>query len=209
MHKTKILSFGSHEFNISLEELKEYLKFDLTCIQIKDSKKNLQNYDVLLIHENFLGNPIEEVEIVKKSSNIKILATSSTKTIPDYFNFKLGLPVNINELNLIIENFIAKKNFSDNSCISIKEYILDKNEKKLKRDQNFIFLTEKEIQLIELLLISGGSLNKDKILTDVWQYSDETDTHTVETHIYRLRKKINEKFSDEKFIINSKDGYSL
>ena len=51
--------------------------------------------------------------------------------------------------------------------------------------------------------------NKDKILTDVWQYSDETDTHTVETHIYRLRKKINEKFLDEKFIINSKDGYSL
>ena len=77
------------------------------------------------------------------------------------------------------------------------------------KDDISIILTEKEIQLIELLLDNSKPISKSTILSTVWNYSVDADTHTVETHIYRLRKKINKEFKDEKFILNSKDGYSL
>ena len=84
---------------------------------------------------------------------------------------------------------------------------MNKNEKKLSKHDKFIILTEKEIQLLELFLKNKTPISKDKILSLVWNYSSDADTHTVETHIYRLRKKINDKFMDEKFILNSKEGY--
>ena len=62
---------------------------------------------------------------------------------------------------------------------------------------------------MELFLKNKNPMSKDKILSLVWNYSSDADTHTVETHIYRLRKKITAKFKDENFIINNKDGYSL
>ena len=82
-------------------------------------------------------------------------------------------------------------------------------EKKLKNNNLFIALTEREVQLIELLFTEKKPLSKNIILKKIWRYADDADTHTVETHIYRLRKKILDKFSDEKFIANSKLGYSI
>ena len=87
--------------------------------------------------------------------------------------------------------------------------MLDKNERKLSKAENYIILTEKEVQLLELFLNEKKSISKDNILSSVWNYSSEADTHTVETHIYRLRKKIAEEFKDDKFILNNKDGYYL
>ena len=75
--------------------------------------------------------------------------------------------------------------------------------------KNLIILTEKEVRLIELLLISTKPVSKDKILSSVWNYSSDADTHTVETHIYRLRKKISKEFNDDTFIQNNKEGYYL
>ena len=86
---------------------------------------------------------------------------------------------------------------------------MDKNEKKLIKVNQSIMLTEKEVQLIQLLLDNSKPISKEKILASVWNYSSDADTHTVETHIYRLRKKINEKFIDNEFIRNNKDGYYL
>ena len=77
------------------------------------------------------------------------------------------------------------------------------------KNNNFIILTEKEIHLIELLLKNTNPVAKETILSLVWNYSSDADTHTVETHIYRLRKKINDKFKDNKFILNNKNGYYL
>ena len=68
------------------------------------------------------------------------------------FNDIISLPIKISELNSIIENSVIKKNFNKNSSILIKQYKLDKNEKKLIKDQNYILLTEKEVQLLELFL---------------------------------------------------------
>jgi DNA-binding response OmpR family regulator len=121
----------------------------------------------------------------------------------------LELPSSLKEINSIVESVVAKNRFIKNSSIEIKKYFLNKNEKKLSKKENEIILTEKEIQLLELLLNTKKPISKDKILSSVWNYSSDADTHTVETHIYRLRKKINDKFSDENFIVNSKDGYSL
>jgi len=208
MHKINVLSFGSKNFNISLEELKDHLNFKLTTIDINIDSKSFDSYDVLFCHQDFFNNN-PSTEILKKSNKIKILAYSSDKVKFDLFADKIFLPAKFEEINNIIENSIAKKNFSKNSSIKVKNYILDKNEKKLLRDKSYVLLTEKEIQLLELFLSYNKPISKNKILDEVWKYSKDADTHTVETHIYRLRKKIKSKFSDEDFILNNKSGYLL
>ena len=79
----------------------------------------------------------------------------------------------------------------------------------MKLKDKKIFLTEKEIQLIETLTESDVPISKESIQKQVWVYSDDADTHTVETHIYRLRKKISEAFLDNNFIKNKKKGYII
>lgn len=134
---------------------------------------------------------------------------ASSNKLPNSYDAFLKIPSSLKEINFIVENVAAKKTFSRNSSIEIKKYLLNKNEKKLSNSENEIILTEKEIQLLELFLNNKKPISKDKILSSVWEYSSDADTHTVETHIYRLRKKINDKFLDDNFIINTKDGYSL
>ena len=208
MHKINVLSFGSSNFNTSLEELKDHLNFKLTIINTNIDLKSFDSYDVLFCHQDFFNsNP--SMEIFKEYNKIKILAYNSDKKKSDIFDDKIFLPTKLEEINQIIENSVVRKNFSKNSSIKIKDYILDKNEKKLLRDNNYVLLTEKEIQLLELLLSYNKPISKNKILDQVWKYSEDADTHTVETHIYRLRKKIKSKFSDEDFILNNKIGYRL
>ena len=131
------------------------------------------------------------------------------KDLLDNCDAILELPATLKEINAIVENTVAKKKFNINSSIEIKNYYLNKNEKKLSKSDEFVILTEKEIQLLELFLRRNKPISKDNILSTVWNYSSEADTHTVETHIYRLRKKINDKFLDDKFILNNKEGYYL
>ena len=79
----------------------------------------------------------------------------------------------------------------------------------MKKDNVSINLTEKEVNLLVLLNEEKKPLNKTLILKKIWQYSTDADTHTVETHIYRLRKKVLDKFGDREFINIFKEGYSL
>ena len=142
------------------------------------------------------------------NDSIKICA-GKKKDLLDNCDAILELPATLKEINAIVENTVAKKKFNINSSIKIKNYYLNKNEKKLSKSDEFLILTEKEIQLLELFLRRNKPISKDNILSTVWNYSSEADTHTVETHIYRLRKKINDKFLDDKFILNNKEGYYL
>ena len=208
MHKINVLTIGSKNFNTSLEELKDYLSFKLTTSNNTLETKSLDKYDVLLIHEDYL-NDRASMEFLENCNKIKILIYSSNKSSSISFTDELLLPSSVKEINDIVEDSIVKKKFTKNSTIQIKDYILDKNEKKLIKNGTFILLTEKEIQLLELLLINNEALSKNKILEIVWRYATDADTHTVETHIYRLRKKILDKFSDENFIINNKTGYLI
>ena len=210
MHTIKVLAFGSENFNISLKELKDYLNFELTTTNDDLNNIIIEKYDVLLIHEDYLKDfTLFKKDLLKKTDQLKILATHSLKNSSIFFSNKLSLPIYIKDLKQVIENLVIKRSFIKNSSIKIKSYILDKNEKKLIKNKNFISLTEKEIQLLELFLNKTNPLSKNQILENVWNYSSEADTHTVETHIYRLRKKVKSNFSDEKFILNDKDGYVI
>ena len=208
MHQINVLAFGSKNFNTSLTELEDHLNFKLTTVDKNIDNKLFENYDILFCHEDFLKDDLS-TELLKKSRKIKILALRSNQSKFDFFSETIFLPAKIENINLIIENSIIKKNFSQNSSIKIKDFLLDKNEKKLIKDKIFILLTEKEIQLLEILLSYNKAINKNEILKKVWQYSKDADTHTVETHIYRLRKKIKSKFGDENFILNNSNGYLL
>ena len=210
MHKTNVLTFGSENFNTSLKELKDHLKFELTTKNINLENNIFEKYDVLFIHEDFIKNKNTEKKILEETNKIKILVSNSNsnKNI-NIFSDKLLLPTTIKDINQTVENSVAKKNFFKNSSIKIKDYILNKNEKKLIKKSDFILLTEKEIQLLELFLKNDKSITKRKVLEAVWKYASDADTHTVETHIYRLRKKIKVKFTDENFILNDKNGYFL
>ena len=160
-----------------------------------------------MFHEDALKQK-EQKDIINSSNSIKICASSKKKS-SNTFDTCIELPATLKEINTALENIVAKKRFNKNSSIKIKNYLLNKNEKKLFKSNDFIILTEKEVQLLELFLENKKPISKDNILAYVWNYSLETDTHTVETHIYRLRKKIIDKFMDEKFILNNKDGYYL
>ena len=207
MHKLNVIIFGPKYFLTTLIELKPYLKFNLKEHNFHSDKKNT-NYDIVILHKDILTNK-EQIKILSSNKPIIILASDENNKLIDYDSI-LTLPTSINEINSIVERLSTKKIFNKNSSISInKEYVLDKNEKKLIKNNNFIILTEKEIQLLELFLSNSKPISKKEILLSVWNYSKDADTHTVETHIYRLRKKISDKFSDINFILSHKDGYYI
>ena len=160
-----------------------------------------------MFHTDVLSNKKQKAYI-DSSEGIKICIRKK-RDLKNLYDANLSLPTTLKEINAIVESTVAKKKFNKNSSIQIKSYLLNKNEKRLSKLNNFIILTEKEVQLLELFLESKTPISKDYILASVWNYSSNTDTHTVETHIYRLRKKISDKFLDEKFILNNKKGYYL
>ncbi len=201
MHKLNVKILGPTSFVSTLNELKPFLKFN----SILDNLD--KNLNVILFHVDVLKDK-KQKEYIDKDNLIKI-CLGKREDLKDIYDANLELPTTLREINSIVENTAAKKKFIRNSSIEIKSYLLNKNEKKLSKSNDFIILTEKEVQLLELFLRNKKPLSKDFILSSVWNYSTDADTHTVETHIYRLRKKINDKFMDEKFILNSKEGYYL
>ena len=201
MHKLNVRILGPSSFAATLNELKMFLKFN----SLLDDLDN--NPNIILFHIDALQDK-KQKDYIDINNSIKICA-GKRKDLIDNFDAILELPTTLREINAIVENTAAKKKFSKNSSIKIKSYLLDKNEKKLSKLNSFLILTEKEIQLLELFLNSKKPISKKNILSLVWNYSSDADTHTVETHIYRLRKKITDKFMDENFISNNKDGYYL
>jgi DNA-binding response OmpR family regulator len=116
--------------------------------------------------------------------------------------------LNINEITEKINIWFLAKNFYRQSNIKIGDYFLDLNSRKISKDKKSLNLTEKETQLITFI-ISNKIVSLKDIQKLVWNYSSDLETHTVETHIYRLRKKFLEIFNDNKFIIHTKKGYFI
>ena len=201
MHNLNVKIIGPSSFVSTLKELKVFLKFNLILNNTNDDP------NIILFHIDSLKDK-KLKEYISNNSFLKICA-GSKKDLTDNYDARLELPATLQEINTIIENTALKSKFNKNSSIAIKSYFLNKNEKKLFNSGSFIILTEKEIQLLELLLNKQKPISKDNILSSVWNYSSDADTHTVETHIYRLRKKITDKFRDENFILNNKSGYYL
>ena len=178
-----------YRFNSLYQILKE-LEFELGFniaevdneISLKKSVKNLNNY--LVITKN-------------KISDIKYQFIC---------NF---LPIKILKLIEKINIELMKNNFVNQSNININNYVLNLNSRELLKNKKKIKLTEKEVNSIIYLSKIDGSVTVDQLEKNVWQYQSDIETHTVETHIYRLRKKIFNNFNDNKFIISTKDGYQI
>ena len=206
---SKLLIFGSKNFNNSINEVKEYLNFSLSFSDFK-TKTYLIDSSISAIIVDSQALDLVNVSEINKIHNKPILLLETLVNNKKFnYNDKILLPTSLDDLTNRITNIITASKFSNNSALKINKYILDKNEKKLIKENNYISITEREVQLIELLFNEKKPLTKNFILKKIWNYSDNADTHTVETHIYRLRKKIYNKFNDEKFILNLDKGYII
>tara|TARA_B100001167_G_scaffold15982_1_gene8545 strand:- start:111 stop:539 length:429 start_codon:yes stop_codon:yes gene_type:complete len=122
---------------------------------------------------------------------------------------ELIIPFKIIDFEKKVVSLIAKNQFRKNSLINLNGYTIDKNERKLKKNNLEIQLSEKEINFLILFSKNKEPINRNVVLKNVWKYSEESETHTIETHIHRLRKKIFEKFGDSNFIKNNNKGYYI
>ena len=118
-------------------------------------------------------------------------------------------PVKISKLVEKINVELMKKNYEKQSQIIINDYTIDLNARELHFDKTKLKLTEKEIKAIIYMSKSKNSVSIDDLEKNVWKYQSGIETHTVETHIYRLRKKILKTFKDENFILSKKNGYQI
>ena len=205
--KNIILTFGNKEFNNSLIELESYFNFNLKILDDLEENTLLESCQGLLIHEDGLKN--EKLNNIIQNKNINKIIFHNSNNVKGFENIeKLALPTSVEQINKIVVNNVVKKEFKTNSSLKINNYKLDKNSRRLTQNNLSLELTEKEIELIELLKKKSFTKKKE-ILATIWKYSDDADTHTVETHIYRLRKKIKEIFNDETFIKSEKKGYTI
>jgi DNA-binding response OmpR family regulator len=124
------------------------------------------------------------------------------------FHVTLNQPIEILSFKEILNILITKYNFFKKSRIIIKDYEIDSNERSIVRQKIKVKLTEKELELI-LTLNNNNGLNKSFILKSIWKHSLDLDTHAFETHLHRLRKKINKYFKDKNFIVEKNSLYYL
>ena len=210
--ENNLLVFGTKNFNNSLSEIKEYLNFPLVFFNKNDLSESSTTKINFVIVDSDVCNDIDIVRSIKKIKNKPLLLLKKKyylNTVKLIYDDVIILPSSLIEISNKIISLITSKKFNQNSFVKIKEYAIDKNERKLKKENLSMTITEREIQLIELLFNEKKPVPKSIILKRVWKYADDADTHTIETHIYRLRKKILDVFKDDNFIINSKDGYSI
>ena len=169
-----------------LEEVGLDLNFKITLVDnegsLNDKVKNLTNY--LVISD-------------KKYSNIE------NQFILD------NIPINIFKLVEKINIEFLKLQFNSQSKVKVNKYIIDLNSREILMDHTKLKLTEKEINTIIYLSKSNKPVSIEELQEKVWSYQSDIETHTVETHIYRLRKKILNIFDDNEFIISEKNGYQI
>jgi len=196
MLNQKLYIINLSNFYDIISELKEHigyklLKFDNKEIffdKYKSESISTEN-SILVVHEkeyNFFVENINEDQIIKFKPPINI------------FTF-------IENLNV---RFIQKK-YQDQSNINVKDFFLDINSRELKRGKLSLKLTERETDMILFLINSKKPVNVETLEKEIWQHSSELETHTVETHIYRLRKKIKTEFGNDELIKSNKDGYTI
>ena len=198
------------EFNALYQilfEINDYSKFNLNKTNLKDINKSDLAGSIIL--SKFIYK--DELILKKKiNSNKIIFLLENSESINNINDYKyIFIPFNINNFVEKINVQLLKKKFNDQSFVKISSYTLDLNSRVISNDVENLKLTEKEINLI-LFLEKNKKPQKVSVLeNEVWSYASELETHTVETHIYRLRKKIFNKFKDNNFILSKEDGYLI
>jgi len=190
-----------------LFEIKNNFLFEMKNFILKDlNNTDLTNSIILskFIHKDYLlkNKNIEQKKIIfllKKNENFNKINNSQY----------IFYPFNIYDLVEKINTELIKQKYNDQSFIKILNYSLDINSRIISNDSGRLKLTEREVDII-LFLNDHKKPQKVNILQNqVWKYSSELETHTVETHIYRLRKKIIDKFKDDNFILSDENGYFI
>ena len=198
MTKQIVHFFELPELYKILLELKGILSFDINNYQ---SKKELSN----AITDNKLdfGNSI----IVAKSH--ENLLIDNDKLDKKNILFIDKFPIQLDKLIDKINVHLIQHQYNFKSKLNIKNYILNINSRTVFKDNKELKLTEKEIDIILFLSKINKPQKINVLQSQIWKYSADLETHTVETHVYRLRKKIKDKFNDENFIISSEKGYLI
>ena len=193
MNKQSIIIYDFETLFIILKEIKENLRFEILSFKKNDEISKLNNitYGNYLIVVKSLGNFINKDIEKKKLYLIE------------------NLPIKIDKFIEKINIQLLKQKYNYQSEIRINKYKLNLNSREISLKKKLIKLTEKEIDIILFLNENKKPINIDVLQKEVWGYSSELETHTVETHIYRLRKKIKDKFNDKKFILSLKKGYQI
>ena len=212
MSCSTISIFGSKIFSEILHEMKLFSKYNVKyyddidlCVKDAKNKNQLAVLFVSKIKKNFLN------EIKKKIFPLILIgASSELKNIVSVeIDSKLNTPFTILDFKKKVITVVAKNEFKTNSLINLNDYMIDKNERKIKKNNLELKLSEKEISFLILFSENKEPISRSLVLKNVWKYSSESETHTVETHIHRLRKKIFEKFGDKSFIKNNYQGYYI
>ena len=145
---------------------------------------------------------------VKKYKNYLIISNKEYSNIVDQFILK-NTPINIFKLIEKINIEFLRLQFSSQSQVRVNNYTINLNSREMLINDIKLKLTEKEINTISYLSQSNKPVSIDELQKKVWSYQSDIETHTVETHIYRLRKKIYNTFNDKEFIISKKNGYQI
>ena len=212
MDNHTISIFGSKIFLEIINEVKLFSKFKIKfydnldlCIKDAEKESQLVVFFVNELNKNFL-NKI-------KINNFPLILVVESPAIKNKLSGELieqlDMPFTIFDFKKKIISLIAKNEFKKNSLIHLSGYIIDKNERKIKKDNLELQLSEKEINFLILFTENKEPISKNLLLKNVWNYSTGSETHTVETHIHRLRKKILKKFNDRDFIKNNNKGYYI
>jgi DNA-binding response OmpR family regulator len=152
-----------------------------------------------------------ESELHNKIKNLKnylIITNKKFQNIENQYVLE-NIPIKVSQLIEKLNIKFLRMQFSDQLEININDYLINLNSRELSFKDKKLKLTEKEISIILYLSHKKIPISIRELQANVWQYQIDIETHTVETHIYRLRKKIGKSFNDDNFIISTKNGYKI
>jgi hypothetical protein len=208
MNNTHLQIIGSENFSILLGELdfnykisgSKNIKFDNQDLFVRVIF--VEKLSLIEIRKYFLEN-IPTVFLLQNKDYLK-----KNKLDLLQFHISLSLPLEILLFREILNILLIKYNFFKKSKIIINDYEIDSNQRVIIKNNKKIKLTEKELELI-LTLNKKNGLQKSFLLKKIWNHNSDLESHVFETHLHRLRKKINKFFRDKKFIIEKDSLYYL
>jgi DNA-binding CsgD family transcriptional regulator len=181
-----------------LYEIKDLLKFNIYNYPLtKDLVKEINNGSLEVNSSTII--------IENKNHSLFLVQKLNKKNILVFDRRPLKISYIIDEIN----TQLIKQKYKFQSKLMVKNYFLNLNSRAISNEFGELKLTEKEMDIILYLSEKKIPHSINKLQNDIWNQSSDLETHTVETHIYRLRKKINDKFNDKSFITSHDEGYLI
>lgn len=213
MKSEKLFVFGNQRLAEILKEVKLFKNYEIINKTYDFEKINLAQDKNL--RENFILVDLSNISITKnlikgfgKNSIILINKKNFNNEVIKNYE-KCLLPFKLNDLLSKIKILSLKKDYKSRAIFQVLDYQLDINKKVIVKNDLKLKLTEKEVTLLVYLIELGRPVKINELLKAVWGYSSESETHTIETHVHRLRKKFIKIFKDHNIIKNNLDGYFI